>query len=84
MTDRDLEVLAWAAREIRDLDEIGRSMIVGFEPMSSWEMEQLKHLEKLAEGTEIDERDYEAEIADLEAEIETLEEILADVESAIR
>lgn len=41
------EVVVWAAQQIRELDEVGRSMIPAFDSMNSDEMALLKDLELL-------------------------------------
>ena len=43
------ETIRWAIQTIRELDEVGRSMIPGFDPMDSDDMGRLKELEKIAE-----------------------------------
>lgn len=43
----DQEIIQWAAQEIRELDELCRSMIPGYRTLSSPEMARLKRLEDM-------------------------------------
>jgi hypothetical protein len=80
----DKTVLLWAAQEIRDLDELCRSQVAGFEPLNSAEMEFLKRLEKLATGSkEAAYPDLREELKDARARVEYLEEMLGLVRGAV-
>lgn len=48
----DAELIHWAIQTIRELDEVARSMIAGFDPMDSDDMGRIKELETLAERLE--------------------------------
>ncbi len=65
----DQQVIAWAEREIRDLDELCRSQLPGYDPLDSSEMQMLKQLKKLAVGEEAPTSipDHEALLRDAEA-----------------
>lgn len=42
------ELIKWAVQEIRELDELCRSMIPGYAPLDSNDMHKVKELEALA------------------------------------
>lgn len=44
------ELIRWAVNEIRELDELCRSMVPGYEPLTSVDMEALARLEAEASG----------------------------------
>lgn len=48
----DAELICWAVQEIRDLDELCRSMIPGYESLESSDMENLARMKRLASRLE--------------------------------
>ena len=43
-----VDLITWAITEIRELDELCRSMVPGYMPLDSDDVERLRGLEKLA------------------------------------
>lgn len=49
MSKLDLDVIAWAVRELRDLDELCRAQMGGYAPFDSADMDKIHLLEKMVE-----------------------------------
>lgn len=75
------QLAGWAAQEIRELDELARSMIPGYEPLDSREMDYVRELEDFANGEMVDDTTYLEEIAELESEVARLEDALQHISS---
>lgn len=52
MTSEEKGLIAWAAQEIRELDELCRAEIPGYASLDSQDMIRVKALERLAVGQE--------------------------------
>lgn len=83
MNDVEKALVAWACQEIRELDELGRSMIPGYEPLEPQDMENLTSLEDLAAGSNPDDvvskKRYDNVVGSLQRENEELSTALEEI-----
>lgn len=77
MEDQDRRLIAWAVQEIRDMDELCRSAVPGYDSLGSAEMQMLARLKEMAAGATPE------AFPDQEALLQKIEEALHKCVSAI-
>jgi hypothetical protein len=80
----DKQVIAWAGQEIRELDELCRSMVPDYAPLDSSDMQKLAHLKGLAGDAEVPAStpDHEALLRDAEASLSKMNVAFAALDFA--
>lgn len=75
-------LIAWAVQEIRELDELCRVAVDGYEPLDSSEMGRLKELEKMSAGQAAEAlttEEHEKETRTLRKEVVRLQAALEEI-----